>query len=40
MAYYHDLVTQKSWAELKNLPHICDFTLLGGWAVYLLTPII
>lgn len=37
MAYYHDLVTEKSWEELKNLHHICDFTLLGGWAVYLYT---
>jgi hypothetical protein len=37
MAYYHDLVTEKSWSELKNLHTICDFTLLGGWAVYLYT---
>ncbi len=37
MAYYHDLVTAKSWAELQNLPRLCDFTLLGGWAVYLYT---
>lgn len=37
MAYYHDLVTEKSWEELKNLHKICDFTLLGGWAVYLYT---
>lgn len=37
MTYYHDLITQKSWAELKNLHTICDFTLLGGWAVYLYT---
>ena len=37
MAYYHDLTTQKSWDELKNLHNICDFTLLGGWAVYLYT---
>ena len=37
MAYYHDLVTEKSWKELKNLHTICDFTLLGGWAVYLYT---
>lgn len=37
MAYYHDLVTEKSWDELKNLHTICDFTLLGGWAVYLYT---
>lgn len=37
MTYYHDLVTEKSWAELKNLHRVCDFTLLGGWAVYLYT---
>lgn len=37
MVYYHDLVTEKSWDELKNLHNICDFTLLGGWAVYLYT---
>jgi len=37
MAYYHDLVTEKSWEELKQLHTICDFTLLGGWAVYLYT---
>ncbi|EKD80266.1 MAG: hypothetical protein ACD_40C00157G0004 [uncultured bacterium] len=37
MAYYHDLITEKSWSELKNLHTICDFTLLGGWAVYLYT---
>lgn len=37
MAYYHDLVTEQSWKELKNLHTICNFTLLGGWAVYLYT---
>lgn len=37
MTYYHDLVTQKSWEELKTLHTVCDFTLLGGWAVYLYT---
>lgn len=37
MAYYHDVITEKSWQELKNLHQICDFTLLGGWAVYLYT---
>jgi len=37
MVYYHDLVTQQSWEELKKLHTICDFTLLGGWAVYLYT---
>lgn len=37
MPYYHDLVTEKSWSELKNLHMVFDFTLLGGWAVYLYT---
>lgn len=37
MTYYHNLVTEKSWAELKNLHRVCNFTLLGGWAVYLYT---
>jgi len=37
MTYYHDQVTQKSWEELKKLHTICNFTLLGGWAVYLYT---
>jgi hypothetical protein len=37
MDYYHNLVTEQSWEELKNLHKICDFTLLGGWAVYLYT---
>lgn len=37
MAYYHDLVTQKSWEELKVLKDKVDFVLLGGWAVYLYT---
>lgn len=37
MAYYHELITEQSWAELKKLHTICDFTLLGGWAVYLYT---
>lgn len=37
MTYYHDLVTEKSWEELKKLHEVCDFTLLGGWAVYLYT---
>lgn len=37
MAYYHDLITQKSWKELKVLKNKADFVLLGGWAVYLYT---
>lgn len=35
MAYYHDLVTEKSWRELQQLRQRCDFVLIGGWAVYL-----
>jgi len=35
--YYHDLVTEKSWEELKSLRQLLDFVLIGGWAVYLYT---
>lgn len=35
MAYYHDLITEKSWQELQALRQQCDFVLIGGWAVYL-----
>ncbi len=35
MAYYHDLITQKSWQELKKLSKTTNFVLIGGWAVYL-----
>lgn len=34
MAYYHDLVTQKSWEELWRLKKFIDFVLIGGWAIY------
>ena len=37
MAYYHELVTQKSWQELQRLKKNHDFILIGGWAVYLYT---
>lgn len=37
MAYYHDLITEKSWDELKKLGKTIDFILIGGWAVYLYT---
>lgn len=37
MNYYHDLVTQKSWQELRRLKKKLDFVLIGGWAVYLYT---
>jgi len=35
MAYYHDLITQKSWEELKKLSKTTNFILIGDWAVYL-----
>lgn len=37
MQYYHDLVTQKSWEELKKLQKTVKFVLIGGWATYLYT---
>lgn len=37
MPYYHDLVTKESWQELQRLTGLLNFTLLGGWAVYLYT---
>lgn len=37
MAYYHDLVTQKSWEELMRLTKLVPCVLIGGWAVYLYT---
>ncbi len=37
MPYYHDLVTEKSWAELQALRKEIPFLLIGGWAVYLYT---
>ncbi len=37
MAYYHDLITQKSWEELKTLNKKIKFVLIGGWATYLYT---
>lgn len=37
MEYYHNLVTQKSWQELQQLQKTTEFTLIGGWAVYLYT---
>ena len=35
--YYHDIITQKSWEELKSLKSRLNFVLIGGWAVYLYT---
>lgn len=37
MAYYHDLITEKSWEELQRLRKVTRFILIGGWAVYLYT---
>lgn len=37
MPYYHDLVTQRSWAALQALRTQLDFLLIGGWATYLYT---
>lgn len=37
MAYYHDLITEKSFSELKTLRQTVDFVLIGGWAVYFYT---
>ncbi|MCX6792135.1 MAG: hypothetical protein NT149_03810 [Candidatus Gottesmanbacteria bacterium] len=37
MNYYHDLITQESWKELKTLNKEITFVLIGGWATYLYT---
>lgn len=37
MAYYHDIITQESWEELKTLNKKLKFVLIGGWATYLYT---
>jgi len=37
MAFYHNLITQKSWQALQELNKTTDFILIGGWAVYLYT---
>ena len=37
MEFYTDLITQKSWEELKRLKKLLDFVLIGGWATYLYT---
>ena len=37
MTYYHDIITQKSWEELKILNKKVKFVLIGGWATYLYT---
>lgn len=37
MTYYHDIITQKSWEELRVLNKKIKFILIGGWATYLYT---
>lgn len=37
MAYYTNLVTQKSWKLLQKLKNEFNFILIGGWAVFLYT---
>lgn len=37
MAYYHDVMTEKSWEELQELSKTIRFVLIGGWAIYLYT---
>jgi hypothetical protein len=37
MAYYRDIVTDKSWQTLQTLRQAYDFVLIGGWAVWLYT---
>src|SRR3989338_3375463 len=37
MAYYHDLITEKSFQALQKLKRKHDFVLIGGWAVFLYT---
>lgn len=37
MAYYHDLITEKSWEMLQTLCRKYHFILIGGWAVWLYT---
>lgn len=33
--YYHEIITQKSFAFLQQLKKKYDFILIGGWAVFL-----
>lgn len=35
MEYWHEMVTEKSWKLLQELKGKFQFTLIGGWAVYL-----
>lgn len=35
MEFYHDLITEKSFEILQQLKKRLDFTLIGGWAIFL-----
>lgn len=37
MAYYHEIITEKSWQILQELKRNHKFILIGGWAVFLYT---
>lgn len=37
MEYWHNIITEKSFALLKELTRHYDFILIGGWAVFLWT---
>ncbi|TSC85296.1 MAG: Uncharacterized protein G01um101416_962 [Microgenomates group bacterium Gr01-1014_16] len=37
MNFYRDQITQKSWQILRSLSSRYQFTLIGGWAVWLYT---
>jgi len=37
MQYYHDIITEKSFVFLTKLVKQFDFTLIGGWAVFVYT---
>lgn len=37
MAYYRDIVTDQSWKLLTELAQAYEFTLIGGWAVWVYT---
>ena len=35
MDYWHNILTEKSWEILQKIKSDFNFTLIGGWAVYL-----
>ena len=37
MDYWHNILTEKSWNVLQKIKQDFEFTLIGGWAVYLWT---